>query len=161
MASQFAPDASGSTKRPDLISILGILGFINTGLFLIIYGLGIPMMAGLQQMPLEEVRALVDESMSMSLPQEQLDEVYGIVDVMHASGVALILILFARTVVRLVGIIGLWKGRRWGFAVYALAQIVGIFLPHLVLPWSMMGFFGPFMALAMTGAYYSQYKRLT
>ncbi|MCB0788242.1 MAG: hypothetical protein KDB75_02955, partial [Flavobacteriales bacterium] len=84
MASQFAPDASGSTKRPDLISILGILGFINTGLFLIIYGLGIPMMAGLQQMPLEEVRALVDESMSMSLPQEQLDEVYGIVDVMHA-----------------------------------------------------------------------------
>ena len=41
VASQFAPDASGSTKRPDLM-ILGILGFINTGLFLISTGSASP-----------------------------------------------------------------------------------------------------------------------
>jgi hypothetical protein len=47
----YLPDASGSTKRPDLISVLGILTFINTGLFILIYLLGMLGMTAVGRLP--------------------------------------------------------------------------------------------------------------
>ena len=35
----FLPDEAGETKRPDLISALGLLTFINTGIFILVYGI--------------------------------------------------------------------------------------------------------------------------
>ena len=70
------------------------------------------MMAGLQQNPGRGAGPGGREHVHVA-SAGLADGCTGCVDVMHASGVALILILFARTVVRLVGIIGLWKGRRW------------------------------------------------
>lgn len=156
----FAPDDTGSTKRPDLYSILGILGYINTIFFLLVYLVLIPGAMVVQEMPLEELQALFEEAMA-SLPDEQAGQMTEMVEILHSSGLLLAVIYFVRTLFRLFGIIGLWRGRRMGFMIYASAQIIGIFLPHIVLPLKYLGIFGPLMALGMCAAYYSQYKRLT
>jgi hypothetical protein len=55
----------------------------------------------------------------------------------------------------------LWRGRRSGFHLYAGAQLLGLFLPHVILPLSLLGFFGPLMTVGITALYGSQYKRLS
>lgn len=158
MANGFLPDASGSTQRPGLLSTLGVLTFINTGLFTLFYALGVLGMVAMQQMPLDEVMKLFDDARAAmgDAGAEQLDAV---VPVLHAHGAALMGILLLRTVLRLIGAIAMWRGRRSGFHLYAAAQLLGIFAPHLFLPWSMLGVFGPLMAVGMTAAYGSQLKR--
>ncbi|HRD54158.1 MAG TPA: hypothetical protein PKY96_16085 [Flavobacteriales bacterium] len=159
MASHFLPDEQGSTERPGLIFGLGIFTFINTGLFTLAYGLGILGMLAMQQMPLEEVSGLFDEARSL-MPDGDTEQLDAIIPILHAHGALLMGILFARTVLRLIGAIGIWRGRKRGFYLYAAAQLVGIFAPHLVLPWSMLGVMGPLLAVATTAAYGSQLKRL-
>ena len=58
MATQFLPDANGSTKRPDVLTVLGILTFINAGLFILIYGIGALGMLQVQQLPLADFEAI-------------------------------------------------------------------------------------------------------
>ncbi|TXI76824.1 MAG: hypothetical protein E6Q44_14830 [Flavobacteriales bacterium] len=157
---EFLPDENGSTKRPDLISGLGVLTFVNTGLFLLLYGLMLLAMLGARQMPEDEFIALFTGSASQYVSGDELAQVEAIVRIFHANGVLLMLIYLARTVGRLVGAIGMWRGRRSGFSIYAVAQLVGLFAPHFILPWSMLGVFGPLLAVAMTAAYGSQLKRM-
>ncbi len=157
----FLPDEAGETKRPDLITALGILTFINTGFFILIYGIGLLGMLGVSQMPVEEFLRIVEESMSSYMPSERFDEMEGLVRILHASGVQLMLIYLLRTVLRLIGAIGLWRGRQSGFHLYAGAQLLGLFLPHVILPLSLLGFFGPLMTVGITALYGSQYKRLS
>lgn len=158
MANTFLPDGSGSVDRPGLIAGLGIATFINTGLFTLIYGLGVLGILAVQQMPFDEFNALFDDARAM-LGDEDPDRFDTMVAILHAHGSALMGVFFLRTVLRLVGAIGMWRGRRNGFYVYAAAQLLGIFAPHLFLPWSMLGDFGPLMAVGMTAAYGSQLKR--
>jgi hypothetical protein len=157
----FLPDEAGETKRPDLIAALGILTFINTGFFILIYGIGLLGMLGVSQVPVEEFLSMVETSMSSYMPSERFDEMEGLVRILHASGVPLMLIYLLRTVLRLIGAIGLWRGRRSGFHLYAGAQLLGLFLPHVILPLSLLGFFGPLMTVGITALYGSQYKRLS
>lgn len=161
MATHFLPDESGSTKRPDVISVLGILTFINTGVFIFIYLFGMLGMGAVAQMPVEEFTQLVREGAGKYMQEEQLFMLDEMVVVLHSSGVLLMGIYLVRTIVRFVGTIGIWRGRKVGFYIYAGAQLIGLFIPHLILPWSMLGVFGPLMTVAITAIYGSQLKRLS
>jgi len=158
---QFLPDESGETKRPDLVAVLGVFTFINTGAAILVYGLGLVGMAGVAQMPVEEFVTRVMEAAAAYVPEGGEERVAEMARLVHASGVALMLIYLLRTVVRLLGAVGIWRGRRSGFFLYAGAQFVGLFLPHLILPWDMLGVFGPIMTVAVTALYGTQLKRLS
>src|SRR5690606_14336128 len=80
--------------------------------------------------------------------------------ILHTSGVLLFVILFLRTAVRLVGVIMMHKRMLNGFYVYAAAQLIGLFAPFIVLPWSMFGIFGPLMVVVMVALYGTQRKWL-
>lgn len=158
----FLPDASGSTKRPDVISVLGLLTFINCGLFIIVYLFGMIGMMAVGKMPLDEFITLMEEAgASYMLQEEQQTMLAEMAAILHASGATLMLIFLLRTVARLYGAIGIWRGRTQGFYIYAGAQLVGLFVPFLVLPLSFLGVFGPLMTVAVTALYGSQLKRLS
>ncbi len=156
----FLPDEAGETKRPDLISVLGLLTFINTGIFILVYGITLLGMMGVSQMPEEEFVSTILEATGDFLPADGREQFEAMARILHANGVALMFIYLARTVARLIGAIGIWRGRRNGFYLYAGAQLIGLFLPHFILPWSMIGFFGPLMTVAITALYGTQLKRL-
>ena len=158
---QFLPDDAGETKRPDLINVLGILTFINSGIFILVYGIGLLGMVGVSQMPVDEFVTLVMDAAGSYLPDEGKEQFDAIARILHASGTTLMLIYLLRTVARLIGALGIWKGKRSGFFLYAGAQLAGLFLPHLILPWSMLGVFGPLMTVAITALYGTQLKRLS
>ena len=156
----FLPDGQGNTERPDIIATLGVFSFLNTGLFTLVYGLGLLMMLAVKAMPVEEYAALMQDSASW-LPEESRTVMEEMSLLLHESGALLMFILLVRTVLRGIGAIGLWKGRRWGFQLYASAQLGGIFAPHLVLPWAYLGVLAPLLAIGITALYGTQFKRLS
>ncbi|MEO8066087.1 MAG: hypothetical protein ABI599_00200 [Flavobacteriales bacterium] len=163
MPVQYQPDALGNTQRPGLVTFLGILSFINTGGFLLLYGFAWWGMSALSSVPYEEFAAKVEEAMEpmrQSVPEEKYAQIDTIMPIMYNTGALLCALLFLRTLVRLVGTIGIWRAKRGGFFIYAVAQIGGIFLPMVLQAWSMVGVFGLFMSVAMTAAFGSQLKRL-
>ena len=160
MATQFLPDANGSTKRPDVLTVLGILTFINAGLFILIYGIGALGMLQVQQMPLEDFEAIFQQGAMQYMSAEDIELLENFVPILYNSGAVLMLIYLGRTVLRLLGGIGMWRGKKTGFYLYAAAQLLGIFAPHLILPWELLGVMGPIMTVAVTAVYGSQLKRL-
>jgi len=162
-ATHFLPDANGSTERPALISALGVLTFINCGFFVLVYALGLITMAAIQQIPLAEYQAMVADQiaampMTADLPEQR---VHYIAELMHRSGTALMFILLVRTALRLYGAVGMWRGPRAGCHLYAAAQLVGNFAPHLVLPFEFLRIGGPLLAVATTALYGTQRHRLS
>ncbi|MBP6390263.1 MAG: hypothetical protein KA352_05170 [Flavobacteriales bacterium] len=163
MANHFLADETGSTQRPDMVSGLGILSFINCGFFLLLYGFGAMAMLGIRSVPEEEfismLTAQADQFKAMmgEGAEAQLEEIG---TMLYHSGAVLMFLLLVRTVARFIGAIGMWQGKRSGFNIYAGAQVVGIFLPHIVLPLKYLGFFGPMMALALVALYGTQRKRM-
>jgi hypothetical protein len=158
--SQFLPDESGSTSRPDLITKLGVLGFINTGFFGLLYALGVPSMLVLAHMPLEDYIALFSAEMAKWPTDVEPDQMLWFAEFLHSHGALLMGILLARTVLRFVGILFMWRGRKMGFHIYAAAQLIGIFAPHIVLPLNLLGVGGPLLAVGMTALYGTQVKRM-
>ncbi len=161
MATHFLPDANGSTKRPDVITVLGILTFLNAGLFILIYGIGALGMLQVQQMPLADFEAIFQQGAMQYMSAEDNALLERFIPILYNNGALLMLIYLLRTALRLVGAIGIWRGRKVGFHVYAAAQLLGIFAPHLILPWEMLGVAGPIMTVVVTAAYGSQLKRLS
>ena len=157
---QFLPDENGNTTRPELIKVLGPFTFVNTGFFMLLYGLMIMAMLVIREMPAEEFVAMIRQSAERFMAGEDMDEMESIARIFHEHGVLLMGIYFVRTVARFIGALGIWRGRRSGFHLYAAAQLVGLFVPHLILPWSMLGFFGPLLTVGMTALYGSQLKRM-
>ncbi len=163
MATTFLPDDSGSTERPDMLTGLGILSFINCGLFLVIYTLGVFVTLGLRAVPEQEFMAQMNEQMAGMRDMMGEDGVAAfeeLVPLMYHGGALLMGLLLLRTIARLVGVLRMWRGRKQGFRIYAVAQVVGIFLPHVVLPWKHLGLWGPLLALAFAALYGTQLKRM-
>lgn len=163
MPVQYQPDGTGSTERPTIISVLGIFSFVNTGAFVLIYAIGWMVMGAVDNMPYDEFAAQAEEALAPwrdGMSEEDLAELDAMVPLLHDSGALLMALLFVRTLFRLIGTIGIWRAKRSGFFIYAAAQLIGIFLPMVVLPWSQLGVFGPLMAVGMTAAFGSQLKRL-
>lgn len=161
MATHFLPDETGSTKRPDVISVLGILTFLNTGLFILMYLVMLLVFVGASRMPEQEFVALFVDAAKQYVSGDDLERMEGLIRVFHAHGVVLMAIYLTRTVGRLVGALGIWRGRKSGFHIYAVAQLVGLFAPHIFLPWELLGVFGPVLAVAVTAVYGSQLKRMS
>jgi hypothetical protein len=132
----------------------------NTGLFTILYALGLLSVMAIGDIPYEEFEAMFLERVEAMADPEALPAMLGMVQVLHQSGVALMSLLLGRTVLRLYGVVQMYKGRRQGFHIYAIAQLAGIFAPHLVLPLAYMGLWGPLAAVAMTALYGSQVKHI-
>lgn len=156
----FLPDANGDTSRPQLLSFLAVIGFINTGFFGALYAFGVPTMMLLAGMPFEEYFELFSSQMASSAMDIGPEEVRWFAEILHEHGTVLMLVLLTRTVFRFVGILAMWRGRKVGFHIYAAAQLLGIFAPHIVLPLSLLGFSGPLLAVGMTALYGTQSKRL-
>ncbi|MCB9170691.1 MAG: hypothetical protein H6594_10125 [Flavobacteriales bacterium] len=164
MTDGFPPDDTGTAKRPDVITGLGILSFVNIGLFLVIYTLGLFSMMGLRSMPEDEFISTVQDSMakfSIPMPDDTMAQVDEVMHIIYASGVLLMALYLLRTIARLIGVLGIWRGRRQGLTIYAVAQIGGIFLPHLVLPFKYMGLVGPLLAVGMVVLYSTQRRSLS
>ncbi len=147
-------------QRPRLIRDLGILSFINTGIFIFLYGLVLLFAAGVQQMPYDQFEASMRPQLEAYAEGGDIGPMMEMMAIFHAHGAALMVLLLLRTVIRLVGVVGLWQGKAWGFHVYAIAQLGGIFLPHIVLPWKMLGVVGPLLAVGMTALYGTQRRLL-
>ncbi len=156
----FLPDANGDTSRPQLLSFLGVIGFINTGFFGLLYAFGVPAMMILAQMPFDEYYGLFSAQMTTASMDIGTEELRWFAEMLHEHGTVLMLILLARTVVRFFGILGMWRGKKMGFHLYAGGQLVGIFAPHIILPLSLLGMGGPLLAVGMTALYGTQAKRL-
>ncbi|HRH38858.1 MAG TPA: hypothetical protein PK760_10960 [Flavobacteriales bacterium] len=160
MAHHFLPDENGNTKRPDAINVLGLLTFVNTGLFIVIYGIGLLGMLAVQQMSLTDFQALFQEGAFTMMPEESRAMIDVIVPVLYYHGAALMGIYMMRTVLRLIGAIGIWRGKKKGFYLYAGAQLIGLFAPHIILPWQFLGFMGPLLTVAVTATYGRHIKRM-
>ena len=157
----FLPDEAGNAKRPDTLSVLGILTFLNTGIFMLIYLIATFGMLAVAKMPADEFTKLLRDGLSgVPMPAEQMAMMEQVAALLHTSGVALMLIFLVRTIGRFIGALGIWKGKKQGFYIYAGAQVLGLFAPFLILPWSMLGIFGPLMTVGITALYGSQLKRL-
>lgn len=159
----FLPDEMGRTERPGLITALGIGSFVNTVLCMLLYGIGAMGLLAIQNMPLEEFMRLAQDAIepyAATMDADERDRIFALLELVHAKGALLMALLFLRTLVRFIGVLGMWNGRRSGFHTYAAAQLVGIFLPHLVLPFEYLGVFGPLMAIGWAAAYGTQLKRL-
>jgi hypothetical protein len=156
----FLPDESGSTRRPDLLAFLAVLGFLNTAFFGMIYAIGVLTMLVLAQMPLDEYLELFTKQMASWPSEMEPDQMLWLAELLHAHGALLMGVLLARTVARFVGIFYMWRGRKLGFHIYAASQLIGIFAPHIVLPLSLLGVGGPLLAVGMTALYGTQVKRM-
>lgn len=147
-------------KRPRLIRDLGVLSFLNTGFFMLLYGLMLISAPVVQRMPYADLEASMLPQLKAWSGEGGDDVAIEMLHLLHESGVALMGLLFLRTAARLVGVLGLWNGRHWGFSVYASAQLAGIFLPFVVLPWKFLSLGGPLLAMGMTALYGTQRKYL-
>lgn len=139
---------------------LMVISFVNTGFFLLVYVMGSMVMLGLREMPYEEFAEMILHSApawAWETPEPMFADM---VRLIHESGFSLFLILTIRTVLRLRGLLQMWRGRLVGFHLYAFAQLAGIFAPHLVLPLAYLGFSGPLAAVAMTMLYGTYARRI-
>ncbi len=159
MENEFAPKGLPPEKS-NLLPVLLVLSYINTGFFIFFYGIALITMYFVGQMPYDEFQATVSEQME-TLPQRgDLEGIEEVLFIFHASGVLIFSLLLLRTIARLIGVIMMHKRKANGFYVYAAAQLIGLFLPFIVMPWSMFGVFGPIMTVVMVALYGSQRKWL-
>jgi hypothetical protein len=139
---------------------LGVLSFVNTGLFIAVYGIGMLASVAIAAMPYDQYEAMMRTQLELLAGGEDMEPMMEMLALYHAHGTALMGLMLLRTLARLVGVLGLWNGRAWGFHVYAVAQLGGIFLPHLVLPLKFLGLGGALCAIGMTALYGTQRKYL-
>ena len=149
-----------TTTNTSMMRGLLLLSTLNTSLCVLVYGIGLLSMGVVTQLPYAEYEALFNQQGAGLFDPEAMARSGEVLRIIHEHGVLLLGLLLARTLARLVGVVLMWRGRVVGFHVYAIAQLAGIFLPHLVLPWAYLGFLGPLMSVAMTALYGSQLKQL-
>lgn len=150
-------------KRTDVISVLGILSFINCTIFILVYAIGLMGVGGLSSMPQEQLDEALAEAFSNfgdSMGEEQIDQAYAVIEIMKDSGVMMMGLLLLLTVGRLFGVIKMWRNQRQGFMIYAGSQLGRIVAP--VVFFGSLGFstLGAVLAIAMTAAYGSQLKHM-
>ncbi len=150
-------------KRTDAMSALGILGFINTGVFLLIYLLGVFGTMGLSDMPDEEWNQRISEAFeqyeSMMSP-EDMENALTIMPIIKEKLWVLLLLLFVLTAVRLLAIIQMWKLKAHGWVIYATSQGLRVFAPIMVIGMAGLSIFGAILAAGMTLGWYSQRKHM-
>lgn len=148
------------TERNDMITGLGIISFINTGLFLLLYGIGILAMGTLKDMPQEQYDEVMTTAMEKYFQGDQLEEIMSMMQLVKDQGVTLMLLLFALTAFRLFSVFRMWRMQRSGFMMYAGAQVARVLAPVILMGAAFMSWFGAFMAAVMVVLYYTQLKHM-
>lgn len=140
-------------KISSVLKQLCAVSFINVGVFTVLYFTGILGMLGVQKLDYDEFMETISPQIELMGGADALPGVEQLTRLLHESGALLMGLLLLRTIVRGIGVFMIYKGRGPGFIVYATAQLVGIFLPHIILPWAYLGFFGPLASVSMTALY--------
>ncbi|MGV9011759.1 MAG: hypothetical protein ACOH13_04105 [Flavobacteriales bacterium] len=147
-------------ERPPMLARLCVASFINQGVVFPLYLSGILLAYVMHGMPLEEVRNLVATTYSSWLPPDRLEAMQTYVASLREHGVALMSIFAARTLVRFVGTLRMWQGRKEGFHIYTSAQLLGMLLPMLVDAPDTFNVLGFFLALNWCYLYFTQRNAL-
>lgn len=157
-----APDTmeNGQPRADVMLRFYAVGSFLNTGFFMLLYGFGLLSMAVVRTMPYAEFEGLFLQQLEAIGDRDVAAGAEAMLHIFHESGVLLLGILFLRTAARFMGVLLMWRGRRRGFHLYAAAQLLGIFAPHIVLPLAYLGLWGPLAAVAMTALYGTQVKHL-
>ncbi|HQV52483.1 MAG TPA: hypothetical protein PLD17_09530 [Flavobacteriales bacterium] len=142
----------GNKKAPLLKQLLTV-SFMNIGAFVVFYSIGMIGMLGIKQLTFDEFVGTIEPQIELMGGYDALPGIEQLTHLIYDHGAMLMALLLLRTVVRGIGAYLIYKGRKNGFMVYAIAQLVGIFLPHIVLPWVYLGFFGPLSSVSMTALY--------
>ena len=143
-----------------MLARLCVASFINQGVVFPLYLSGILLAYVMHGMPLEEVRNLVATTYSNWLPPDRLEAMQTYVGSLREHGVALMSIFAARTLVRFVGTLRMWQGRKDGFHIYTSAQLLGMLVPMLVDAPDTFNVLGFFLALNWCYLYFTQRNAL-
>lgn len=143
-----------------MLARLCVASFINQGVVFPLYLSGILLAYVMHGMPLEEVRNLVATTYSNWLPPDRLEAMQAYVGSLREHGVALMSIFSARTLVRFVGTLRMWQGRKDGFHIYTSAQLLGMLFPMLVDAPDTFNILGFFLALNWCYLYFTQRNAL-
>lgn len=133
----------GPWQRPRPLTRLCIASFIDQGVVFPVYLLLIAYSAFIHNMPAEDLRALVEKTYNGLLKGEQLQQMVAMNELLRVHGVVLMGVFAARTLARFIGTLRMWQGRRDGFHIYTMAQLLGCLVPMLVAGpkmFSMLGF---------------------
>lgn len=156
-------DGSSVASRTDAISALGILGFINTGFFTLLYALGTMGMFGIKNLSDQEWQEVVSTGMDQykgMMKPDDLEMYEAIIPVLKESGWLLCLLLLAVTLVRLFSIIKMWKLKKSGLTVYAVSQAARIAVPCFFFGMAGFSVMGALLAGGMVAAWFSQRKHM-
>ena len=115
----------------------------------------------MQGMPAEEVRGLITSTYSSWLPPDRLEAMQGYVSALREHGVPLMTIFAARTLVRFLGTLRMWNGKKDGFHIYTSAQLLGMLVPMLVAGPGTLNFLGFLLAINWSYLYFTQRKALS
>ncbi len=118
--------------RPAGLTRLCVMSFIDQGLFLLLYILGIPAAIVLKNTDADQVNAMVERFYSGLLEPEQIQAATRTVEMMRDHGVALMSVLALRTLVRFIGTLRMWRLHWKGFHIYTTAQLLGLLVPMLI-----------------------------
>jgi hypothetical protein len=150
-------------KRPDMVTGLGIMSFVNCGLFLIVYLVALMGVSGLNSIPEDELQAQLDEAfeqMAGTVSEADVEQVYVVLDVLKEKGVMIMAVLLVLTALRLFGVMKMWKNQKQGFHIYAGGQVARVLAPILFFGSLGVSVFGSILAVLMIVGYGTQMKHM-
>lgn len=119
-------------RRPAGLQRLAVASFINQGLVLPLYLLGIPLAVYMQGMDAEDLVEAMRTQYEGLIGAGDMDQAEALARALHAHGVAVMSILALRTLVRFAGVLRMWYGHADGFHIYTSTQLLGVLLPMLI-----------------------------
>lgn len=134
--------------------------FINQGLVFPLYAMGIFVAWAMRDMPIEEVRQMMETTYAPLLRSASEDDLMAYLELMKEHGVALMAVFAFRTAARFVGTLRMWQGWKDGFHIYTTAQLLGILVPILIAGPRMFSLIGFILVLNWCYLYFIHRKIL-
>jgi hypothetical protein len=154
------PPSPGPWQRPRLLARLCTASFIDQGVVFPIYLLGIAASAFVARMDPDAFHGLMESNYERFLEPEQREQMMAYADLLRTHGVALMSVFALRTLVRFIGTLRMWQGRRDGFHIYTMAQLLGCLLPILIAGPAMFSALGFLLVLSWCYFYFLLRKTL-
>jgi hypothetical protein len=125
-----------------------------------IYVFGLLLALGMRTMSADEAGHLLDAMPTGLVSAAQRKAMVPYLDMLRLHGVALMVVLALRTLVRFFGTLRMWNGHHDGLHIYISAQLLGMLLPILVAGPKTLDFLGFIIALNWCYLYFTQRKAL-
>lgn len=147
--------------RPPALTRLCIASFLDQGLFIPLYLLGIPATMVMREMDPTVLNDTVRAFYSGFVPAEQLDDVFNYVTLLREHGLALMIVFALRTIGRLIGTLRMWKLKGDGLHIYITSQLLGLLVPMIIAGAKLFAPISLVIVLAWSYLYWAQRKALT